>query len=45
MIAQTAISSREITITEQDFDRLQALLDSPRYRATHSLLLLPWAMS
>jgi regulator of nucleoside diphosphate kinase len=40
MLAQTAISSSEIIITEQDFDRLQALLDSPRFRATQSSLLM-----
>jgi regulator of nucleoside diphosphate kinase len=40
MIAQNAISTKEIGITAVDFDRLQSLLDSPRYRSTQAPLLM-----
>src|SRR5688572_27068016 len=40
MIAQNVVSTREIVITATDFDRLQGLLDSHRYRATQAPLLL-----
>jgi regulator of nucleoside diphosphate kinase len=37
MIAQNVMtSSKDILITQADFDRLQGLVDSPRYRASHS---------
>lgn len=39
MLTQAPVSRRQIIITEADFDRLKALVDSPRYRATHSALL------
>ena len=37
---RTAIAERNIVITEADFDRLKHLVDSPRYRTTHSILLM-----
>ena len=40
MIAQNKLNSNEIRITEPDFDRLNALVDSPRYRATHPSFLM-----
>jgi len=40
MIAHSVISTKEIVITAADFDRLQGLLDSPRYRSTQAPLLL-----
>ncbi|MGB7160118.1 MAG: nucleoside diphosphate kinase regulator [Tepidisphaeraceae bacterium] len=40
MIAQNVMSQREIIITEKDFDRLRGVVDSPRYRATHAMLLM-----
>ena len=40
MIAQSVVSAEEIVITAADFDRLRALVDSPRYRLTHAPLLL-----
>jgi regulator of nucleoside diphosphate kinase len=39
MIAAATLSPSEIVITEIDFDRLNRLIDSPRYRVTHSTLL------
>ncbi len=39
MIAQRVSSKKQIIVTENDFDRLQSLVDSPRYRATHATLL------
>jgi regulator of nucleoside diphosphate kinase len=39
MTAQNVLSRNEIVLTAADFDRLQGLLDSPRYRSTHALLL------
>jgi regulator of nucleoside diphosphate kinase len=39
MIAQQAMSEKEIVITAADFDRLHGLVESPRYRATHAALL------
>src|SRR5688500_3512671 len=38
MIAQH-IPQDEIVITATDFDRLQAVVESPRYRSTHASLL------
>jgi regulator of nucleoside diphosphate kinase len=42
MIAQNAITANEIMITQADFDRLRALIESPRYRSTNwtSLMVL-----
>jgi regulator of nucleoside diphosphate kinase len=34
------MAEREIVITEADFDRLQHLVESPRYRTTHAMLLM-----
>src|SRR5687768_5542055 len=39
MIAQHTASRNELVITEADFDRLKRLLDSPRYRVTHAVLI------
>src|SRR3954465_9121866 len=39
MIAQNTVSTKEIVITAADFDRLRALLGSPRYRHTQAPLL------
>ena len=41
MIAQNVMTSgKDILITQADFDRLRGLVDSPRYRATHSASLM-----
>jgi regulator of nucleoside diphosphate kinase len=40
MLAQSVISTKEIVITAADFDRLQGLMDSPRYRSTQAPLLM-----
>jgi regulator of nucleoside diphosphate kinase len=42
MIAENVLTTKEITVTRADFDRLQGLIDSPRYRTTYapSLLIL-----
>jgi regulator of nucleoside diphosphate kinase len=41
MIAQNVMTlGKDILITQADFDRLGALVDSPRYRATHSASLM-----
>jgi regulator of nucleoside diphosphate kinase len=40
MITQNVLSRTDIIITEKDFDRLQGVVDSPRYRATHAALLM-----
>jgi regulator of nucleoside diphosphate kinase len=39
MIARSMLSPADSVITETDFDRLSGVIDSPRYRATHSVLL------
>jgi regulator of nucleoside diphosphate kinase len=40
MIAQNVMAEKQqIVVTEGDFDRLRALVESPRYRATHALFL------
>ena len=39
MIAQRTTSREELLITEFDFDRLKHLVDSPRYRVTHAILV------
>jgi regulator of nucleoside diphosphate kinase len=36
MIAQKPMTANDIVITQADFDRLQGLVDSPRYRASHA---------
>ena len=41
MIAQNVMTAgQDILITQADFDRLQGLFESPRYRATHSPSLI-----
>jgi regulator of nucleoside diphosphate kinase len=40
MNTRTAIAEGQIVITEADFDRLKHLVESPRYRATHAMLLM-----
>ena len=39
MIAQHKMTRDELLITEADFDRLRHLVESPRYRVTHALLI------
>jgi regulator of nucleoside diphosphate kinase len=39
MIAQHKITGTELLITETDFDRLRHLVDSPRYRVSHAMLI------
>jgi len=39
MIAQHVMSRSELLITESDFDRLRHLVESPRYRVSHALLI------
>ena len=39
MSARTTMTERTIVITEADFDRLKHLLESPRYRVSHAMLL------
>jgi regulator of nucleoside diphosphate kinase len=34
------VSKPAVVVTESDFDRLRALVDSPRHRATHAPLLM-----
>ena len=41
MIAQHTMTGNELLITEVDFDRLKHLVDSPRYRTTHAMLIPP----
>jgi regulator of nucleoside diphosphate kinase len=41
MIVQNLISSEEIVITEQDFDRLKRLVESPNYRSTNPVIGSP----
>ena len=40
MTARSVISEQELVITEADFDRLKHLVESPRYRTTHAMLLM-----
>ena len=40
MTAPSVISEKELVITEADFDRLKHLVESPRYRTTHAMLLM-----
>lgn len=37
MTMQNVVQSRQITITEADFDRLRTLVESPHYRTTHAM--------
>jgi regulator of nucleoside diphosphate kinase len=39
MVAQHLMTRDELLITEADFDRLRHLVESPRYRVTHAMLL------
>jgi regulator of nucleoside diphosphate kinase len=39
MTAQKTMSEKAIVITAVDFDRLHGLVESPRYRLTHAVLL------
>lgn len=39
MTMQNVMSPRQITITQADFDRLQTLVESAHYRATHASLV------
>jgi regulator of nucleoside diphosphate kinase len=39
MIAESTTTRNELLITEADFDRLKHLLESPRYRVTHAMLI------
>jgi regulator of nucleoside diphosphate kinase len=40
MIAQNIMPGRQVVLTAADFDKLQGLVDSPRYRVTHAALLM-----
>ena len=41
MIAQNVMTAtKEILITQADFDQIQGLVESPRYRSTHAASLL-----
>ena len=39
-MAKTLTAGRELLITATDFDRLSHLVDSPRYRTSHAVLLM-----
>src|SRR5690606_37141434 len=39
MTAQNVMTARQIVLTEADFDRLTSLVESPKYRATHAVLI------
>ena len=39
MIAQRTMSRTELLVTEADFDRLKHLVESPRYRVSHAVLI------
>jgi regulator of nucleoside diphosphate kinase len=39
MIAQRTLNRTELTVTEADFDRLKHLVESPRYRVSHAVLI------
>ena len=39
MIAQRRMTRDELLITEADFDRLRHLVESPRYRVSHAMLI------
>ena len=39
MIAERTTTRNELLVTEADFDRLKHLLESPRYRITHAMLI------
>jgi regulator of nucleoside diphosphate kinase len=40
MTARTVMSDKRLVITEADFDRLNHLVESPRYRSSHAMLLV-----
>jgi regulator of nucleoside diphosphate kinase len=40
MNAQNVMAAKDIVVTQADFDRLQGLVESPRYRTTHWTLLM-----
>jgi regulator of nucleoside diphosphate kinase len=39
MIAQHTMSRTELLVTDTDFDRLKHLVESPRYRVSHAVLI------
>lgn len=39
MMGRTTATERAVIITEPDYDQLRHLVESPRYRSTHSVLL------
>ncbi len=39
MITERTTTRNELLVTEADFDRLKHLLESPRYRVTHAMLI------
>jgi regulator of nucleoside diphosphate kinase len=39
MIAQRTMSRTELLVTEADFDRLKHMVESPRYRVSHAVLI------
>ena len=36
---EVVVAERDVVITEADYDRLKHLVESPRYRVTHAMLL------
>lgn len=40
MITQTRMSENDLVVTQADFDRLEDLAESPKYRFSHSILLM-----
>src|SRR5688500_3581979 len=39
MTGRSVLAERKLVITEDDYDRLRHLAESPRYRTTHAVLL------
>lgn len=39
MTAQNVMSAKQIVLTDADFDRLTVLVESPKYRASHAVLV------
>ena len=39
MIMRSVLSDRRLVITEFDYDRLRHLVESPKYRTTHAVLI------
>src|SRR5688500_15548048 len=39
MTTRSVMSDKRLVITEADFDRLKHLVESPKYRTTHAMLL------